>query len=63
MINKKDRKGLMLVLSSPSGRKTSICRRILEIEKKKLVMSVSYTQEKEKSEKWNRLFFCFRKRI
>ena len=36
------RKGIMLVLSSPSGCKTSICKKVLETEKN-LVMSVSYT--------------------
>tara|TARA_B100000029_G_C17342213_1_gene875713 strand:- start:248 stop:871 length:624 start_codon:yes stop_codon:yes gene_type:complete len=46
------RKGLMLVLSSPSGAgKTSICKRVLEKEKK-IVMSISYTtRPKRKSEK------------
>ena len=48
MINKKDRKGLMLVLSSPSGAgKTSICRNILKKEKE-LKMSVSYTTRKKR---------------
>ena len=49
-INK--RKGLMLVLSSPSGAgKTSICRKIVEKEKN-VLMSVSYTtRPKRKSEK------------
>ena len=46
MIKKKERKGLMLVLSSPSGAgKTSICRKFVEIEND-LVMSVSYTTRK-----------------
>ena len=46
------RKGLMLVLSSPSGAgKTSICKRVLEKEKR-IVMSVSFTtRPKRKSEK------------
>ena len=46
------RKGLMLVLSSPSGAgKTSICKRVLDKEKK-IVMSISYTtRPKRKSEK------------
>ena len=46
------RKGLMLVLSSPSGAgKTSICKKILETEKN-LVMSISYTtRPKRKSNK------------
>ena len=45
------RKGIMLVLSSPSGAgKTSICKKVLETEKN-LVMSVSYTtRPKRKSE-------------
>ena len=41
MIKKKERKGLMLVLSSPSGAgKTSICRKLVEIEKD-VEMSIS----------------------
>ena len=46
------RKGLMLVLSSPSGAgKTSICKKVLEKEKE-IVMSISYTtRPKRKSEK------------
>ena len=60
MINKKDRKGLMLVLSSPSGAgKTSLCRRILEIEKKKLVMSVSYTTRKKRKSEKNGIDYFF----
>ena len=45
------RKGLMLVLSSPSGAgKTSICKKLLETEKS-LLMSISYTtRPKRKSE-------------
>ena len=45
------RKGLMLILSSPSGAgKTSICKKLLESEKD-LVMSISYTtRPKRKSE-------------
>ena len=45
------RKGLMLVLSSPSGAgKTSICKKLLETEKG-LLMSISYTtRPKRKSE-------------
>ena len=48
----KNRKGLMLVLSSPSGAgKTSICKKVLEKDKK-IVMSISYTtRPKRKSEK------------
>ena len=50
MQNKK-RKGLMLILSSPSGAgKTSICKEILKT-KIDLVMSISYTtRPKRKSE-------------
>ena len=46
------RKGLMLVLSSPSGAgKTSICKKILEFDSK-IVMSTSYTtRPKRRSEK------------
>ena len=41
--NLKIRKGLMLVLSSPSGAgKTSICKRIIGLDKE-ISMSVSYT--------------------
>ncbi len=48
---KKNRKGLMLVLSSPSGAgKTSICKEILK-KVKELKMSISYTtRPKRKSE-------------
>ena len=42
---KRDRKGFMLVLSSPSGAgKTSICKELLKIDKE-LKMSISYTQD------------------
>ena len=57
------RKGIMFVLSSPSGAgKTSICKKVLETEKN-LVMSVSYTtRPKRKSEgRWKRLYFCKKK--
>ena len=52
------RKGIMLILSSPSGAgKTSICKKVLETDKN-LVMSVSYTtRPKRKSEKEMRNFF------
>ena len=48
---KKSRKGLMLVLSSPSGAgKTSICKELLKVEKG-LRMSISYTtRPKRRSE-------------
>ena len=48
---KKNRKGLMLVLSSPSGAgKTSICKEILK-KIKELKLSISYTtRPKRKSE-------------
>ena len=48
---KKNRKGLMLVLSSPSGAgKTTICREVLK-KIKDLKMSISYTtRTKRKSE-------------
>ena len=50
MINKKDRKGLMLVLSSPSGAgKTSICRNILK-KKKNSKCQYLTQQEKRRSE-------------
>ena len=50
--NKKIRKGLMMVLSSPSGAgKTSICKRVISLDKE-ISMSVSYTtRPKRKSEK------------
>jgi len=46
------RKGLMLVLSSPSGAgKTSICKKVISLDKK-ITLSVSYTtRPKRKSEK------------
>ena len=52
MINKTNRRGLMLVLSSPSGAgKTSICKKVLE-EDNEIMMSISYTtRKKRKSEK------------
>lgn len=51
-MNEKKRKGLMLVLSSPSGAgKTSICKKILKLDKE-ISMSISYTtRSKRKSEK------------
>ena len=53
-MNKKKelRKGLMLVLSSPSGAgKTSICKKVISLDKE-ISMSVSYTtRPKRKSEK------------
>jgi guanylate kinase len=47
----KSRKGLMLVLSSPSGAgKTSICKKIMKLDKK-ILMSISHTtRPKRKSE-------------
>ena len=50
-----ERKGVMIVLSSPSGAgKTSICKRIL-LKDKNIVMSISYTtRPKRKSEKEGR---------
>ena len=57
------RKGLMLVLSSPSGAgKTSICKKILETEKN-LVMSISYTtRPKRKSEQDGKDYFFVKKK-
>jgi guanylate kinase len=57
------RKGLMLVLSSPSGAgKTSICKKLLETEKD-LLMSVSYTtRPKRKSENDGKDYFFVKKR-
>ena len=50
--SKKLRKGLMLVLSSPSGAgKTSICKKVISLDKK-ISLSVSYTtRPRRKSEK------------
>ena len=57
------RKGLMLILSSPSGAgKTSICKKILEKEKN-LVMSISYTtRPKRKSEKEGKDYIFVKKK-
>ena len=57
------RKGLMLVLSSPSGAgKTSICKKILETEKN-LVMSISYTtRPKRMSEEDGKDYFFVKKK-
>jgi|TARA_B100000287_G_scaffold434370_1_gene498624 guanylate kinase len=55
---KRDRKGFMLVLSSPSGAgKTSICKELLKIDKE-LKMSISYTtRPKRKSEVHGKDYF------
>ena len=57
------RKGLMLVLSSPSGAgKTSICKKLLETEKD-LLMSISYTtRPKRKSENEGKDYFFVKKK-
>lgn len=57
------RKGLMLVLSSPSGAgKTSICKKLLETEKD-LLMSISYTtRPKRKSENNGKDYFFVKKK-
>ena len=57
------RKGLMLVLSSPSGAgKTSICKKLLETEKS-LLMSISYTtRPKRKSENDGEDYFFVKKK-
>ncbi|MAR64122.1 MAG: guanylate kinase [Rickettsiales bacterium] len=57
------RKGLMLVLSSPSGAgKTSICKKLLETEKD-LLMSISYTtRPKRKSENDGEDYFFVKKK-
>ena len=51
-MSRNSRKGLMLVLSSPSGAgKTTICKKIISLDKK-ISMSVSFTtRPKRKSEK------------
>ena len=56
--NQKLRKGLMLVLSSPSGAgKTSICKKVISLDKK-ISLSVSYTtRPKRKSEKDGKDYF------
>lgn len=59
MIKKKERKGLMLVLSSPSGAgKTSICRKLVEIEKD-IEMSISYTTRKKRKSEINGIDYFF----
>lgn len=59
MIKEKKRKGLMLVLSSPSGAgKTSICRKLIEIENE-LVMSISYTTRKKRKSETNGIDYFF----
>ncbi|MFL2650427.1 MAG: guanylate kinase [Alphaproteobacteria bacterium] len=59
MTKKNKRKGLMLVLSSPSGAgKTSICRKLLEIEND-LVMSISYTTRKKRKSETNGIDYFF----
>ena len=51
----KNRKGLMLVLSSPSGAgKTSICKKVLEKDKK-ILMSISYTTRPKRKNKMGSL--------
>ena len=57
------RKGLMLVLSSPSGAgKTSICKKILETDDN-LVMSISYTtRPKRKSEEDGKDYIFIKKK-
>ena len=57
------RKGLMLILSSPSGAgKTSICKKIIEKEKN-LVMSISYTtRPKRKSEEEGKDYIFVKKK-
>ncbi len=63
-MNENKRKGLMLVLSSPSGAgKTSICKRILKLDKK-ILMSISYTTRlQRKSEKEGVDYFFVSKKI
>ena len=59
MTKKNQRKGLMLVLSSPSGAgKTSICKKLLEIEND-LVMSISYTTRKKRKSETNGIDYFF----
>lgn len=61
-MNEKHRKGLMLVLSSPSGAgKTSICKKILSLDNE-IQMSISYTTRvKRKSEKHSEDYFFISK--
>ena len=64
-MNKNHRKGLMLVLSSPSGAgKTSICKKILSLDNE-IKMSISYTtRTKRRSEKDSEdYFFTTKKRF
>ena len=61
-MNERYRKGLMLVLSSPSGAgKTSICKNILNLDSE-IQMSVSYTtRTKRRSEKHSEDYFFITK--
>ena len=61
-MNERYRKGLMLVLSSPSGAgKTSICKNILSLDSE-IQMSVSYTtRTKRRSEKHSEDYFFITK--
>ena len=53
MINKNRNKGLMLVLSSPSGAgKTSICKSLLKLDKN-IKLSISVTTRPKRSEEKN----------
>ena len=56
---KKNRKGLMLVLSSPSGAgKTSICKEILK-KIKELKLSISYTTRPKRKSEVDRMDYFF----
>ena len=59
-MNSNLRKGLMLVLSSPSGAgKTSLCKKIVNLDKQ-ISMSISFTtRPKRKSEKEGVDYFLF----
>ena len=50
-MNKRNCKGLMLVLSSPSGAgKTTLCKKIVEIDKQIILSISATTRPKRKSE-------------
>ena len=55
-----DRKGLMLVLSSPSGAgKTSLCKKIVSSDKNIILSVSSTTRPKRKSEIEGKDYFFF----
>ena len=58
------RKGIMLVLSSPSGAgKTSICKKVLETEKKFSYVSFLHNSTKRKSEEDGKDYIFVKKKF